>query len=161
MTNVYSRYRDLKREIRSSAAVDIQRIIRGFLCRAALKRRRLNRNSSQTHMRDPSASIESVASAAIGAAMGSATPSADATAWRVLRGNTGAGSAEDKSNSASLPALSADDDEMCKKYKDLMLQKKTLKRKLKRFDEEFYSKNGRLPKKADKEARSLNLRCQF
>ena len=151
MINVYSRYRDLKREIRSSAAVDIQRIIRGFLCRASLKRRRQHRNPAQSYMRDPSTSIESVASAAIGAATGSAVPAADTTAWRVLRGVSGAGSVDEKSSSAVSSTLGVEEDEMCKKYKDLMLQKKTLKRKLKRFDEEFYSKNGRLPKKVDKE----------
>jgi hypothetical protein len=37
------------------------------------------------------------------------------------------------------------------KFKDLLLQKRTLKRKLKRFDEDFQARTGRLPKKADKE----------
>lgn len=37
------------------------------------------------------------------------------------------------------------------KYKDLLLQKRTLKRRLKRFDEEFAAKHNRQPKKTDKE----------
>jgi hypothetical protein len=37
------------------------------------------------------------------------------------------------------------------KYKDLLLQKRTLKRRLKRFDEEFAVKHNRQPKKTDKE----------
>ncbi len=38
MQQTYSRYRDMKREIRSSAAIDIQRLIRGFLARRVVKK---------------------------------------------------------------------------------------------------------------------------
>ena len=39
MQATYAKYRDMKREIRSSAAVDIQRLIRGFTARALLRKR--------------------------------------------------------------------------------------------------------------------------
>lgn len=38
MQPVYSKYRNMKREFRSSAAVDIQRFIRAFICRAKLRK---------------------------------------------------------------------------------------------------------------------------
>ena len=37
MQPVYSKYRDMKREIRASAAMDIQRLLRGFLARAKVR----------------------------------------------------------------------------------------------------------------------------
>jgi hypothetical protein len=38
MHHVYSKYRDMKREIRNSAAIDIQRIIRSYLCRKSIRK---------------------------------------------------------------------------------------------------------------------------
>ncbi len=39
----------------------------------------------------------------------------------------------------------------CGKYRELLEAKRALKRMLKQFDEDFLSKKGRNPKKADKE----------
>lgn len=49
------------------------------------------------------------------------------------------------------PVDSPDAQIMYANYKDLLLQKRTLKRRLKRFDEEFAAKHHRQPKKTDKE----------
>lgn len=40
---------------------------------------------------------------------------------------------------------------MFAKFRDFLEQKKDLKKKLKKFDEDFLEQNGRAPKKADKE----------
>ena len=47
--------------------------------------------------------------------------------------------------------ISSDGRALHSKYKDLLLQKRTLKRRLKRFDEEFILKHNRQPRKTDKE----------
>lgn len=41
--------------------------------------------------------------------------------------------------------------ELHNKYRDLLFSKRDLKRKLKKFDEDFLEKYGRNPKKSDKE----------
>jgi hypothetical protein len=67
-------------------------------------------------------------------------------------GTTGAKPLSATASSASVQdLLSPPGKQLYAKFKDLLLQKRTLKRKLKRFDEDFQARTGRLPKKADKE----------
>ena len=141
MQATYARYRDLKREIRHSAAIDIQRIIRGFVCRAALKRRKMSRKSSQTFFHPATVGSDSMTAPSL-ASSGSSTGNSR-KGWSGAEHTT-------LNNAVEQDSVSAEQ-ELCNRYKDFLLQKKTLKRKLKRFDEEYFSKNGRLPKKADKE----------
>lgn len=59
MQPIYSKYRDMKREIRSSAAVDIQRVIRAFTCRSKLRKKNINPLSPSRFARSPPRSSSS------------------------------------------------------------------------------------------------------
>ncbi len=138
MQAVYTRYRDLKKDIRNLAAVDLQRCVRGFLVR-------------------------------------SKSDGAIATSTGSRKRKDGASSAKQQPTSfhqqAQLPASTggaalsaaaqhaAAGDDLYAKYKELLNSKRELKRRLKRFDEDFFEQWGRQPKKVDKEVRSPLWRC--
>lgn len=189
MTATYNRYRDMKRDIRNSAATDIQRVARGHLVRRRGRgdmdrstgsssrsaksqvgaspdttppsvRRKLHGNpnaaspgksaskqqSNAMVIEDltstPQPVIAEAKSTPSGAAMTSSSPSSKGSA---------VAAATPPPNVSVQDQLSPTGKQMYAKFKDLLLQKRTLKRKLKRFDEDFQARTGRLPKKADKE----------
>lgn len=151
MQQIYSRYRDMKREIRTSAATDIQRLVRGHRCRKGLIKKFgsgvLNHPSLSPSKLTRQSEIEA------------GSPSRQGGDWSLAsRGIAGMELVPPGGNTA---ALSADCKELCSKYKDLLLQKRTLKRRLKRFDEDFYAKHGRQPKKTDKEVTNARIVILF
>jgi hypothetical protein len=133
MQTVYSKYRDLKREIRDSAATDIQRVIRGYAARNKLvgENRIFFRRVKST-----SGHVSNSSAMEISSSSGNNTE----------KGNKAG--AKDASDGSSNGSSSGD---VFTKFRDLFEQKKELKKKLKKFDEDFLEQNGRQPKKADKE----------
>lgn len=181
MLPVYSKYRDMKREIRSSAAVDIQRIVRAFLCRSKLRKtKRMIPVSPSRFIRSPIRPSSSPGRTSNLIHELGSPPRPDSTA--LSRGNFDQNPVESNLWKSNVKGSSkrfvlyfmiyinvflnlddsgdfmdsggsddADGQFLYAKYKDLLLQKRTLKRRLKRFDEEFAAKYNRQPKKTDKE----------
>lgn len=123
MQTVYTRYRDLKRNIRSLAAIDVQRLVRGHLSRvrAGLVARRDASSSKANRMLVAQSPVLGQSNSQ--KSLGSGGPSSSGSATADLYG----------------------------RYRELLGSKRDLKRRLKRFDEEFLETQGRQPKKADKE----------
>jgi hypothetical protein len=147
MQTVYSKYRDLKREIRDCAATDIQRAIRGYLARSALIRE--NRLFFRRLKPTIVGSSSSVSSAAMEVASSSGSEKMGIGGKFLSfkdtldESSTIGGNVSDANQSAAT--------EIFGKLRDILEQKKDLKKKLKKFDEDFLEQHGRQPKKADKE----------
>ena len=127
MQTVYTRYRDLKKDIRNLAAVDLQRCTRGYLVRS----------KSEGTMRIPRQRTKHEVS-----------PVKQLSAHNAQLGSG--------SMSAAQQHAAAGED-LYARYKDLLNSKRDLKRRLKRFDEDFFEQWGRQPKKVDKEVRDDSL----
>eukprot|EP01035_Chromulina_nebulosa_P024355 gene24355-31695_t len=137
MQDTYSRYRDLKRDIRDMAATDIQRAYRGFICR----KRVLNRFSNPVPIKPLLGGGSSNRSSAhnLGHSnMGSANISSSSATAAVA--------------AAGLASRSGIPVDLHNRYRDLLFNKRDLKKRLKKFDEDFLEKWGRNPKKSDKES---------
>lgn len=117
MGNVYTKYRDLKREIRDAASTDIARVARGFLSRVKFNKLRAQEDKKAL----PKTSNESKSSTPI------------------------------QSKDISKKEANFANSELITKFREILDQKRELKRKLKKFDEDFLEKYGRNPKKSDKE----------
>lgn len=126
MQSVYSRYRDLKKDIRNLAAVDLQRCVRGYLVRS----------KSEGDLLPASRSRQK----------GNLTISKPLSTSASQHPAAGSGPA---AVSAAQHAAAGED--LYARYKELLTSKRDLKRRLKRFDEDFAEQWGRAPKKADKE----------
>jgi len=154
MAPAYSRYKEVKRFVRDQAAVDIQKAWRGFRCRrlggfeaaAAAAAAAAGGGSGRGEPRRKGQRISvdsSDAAASIGidamsigiSRVGPAQPFAHAPALALATAPT----------STALPL------EVLQQCRSLQQEKREIKRRLKRFDEDFLRDHGRAPKKADKE----------
>lgn len=143
METVYTRYRKLKKEIRDLSATDLQRAMRGYL-----SRKRHGRVARRTSSLDK-AGAGSGASSSSGSGKISAVKRADyANNFFVAPGAATAasgGAAEGLFPGSNIPSS------LYATYRDLLEKKRDLKRRLKKFDEDFFENWGRNPKKSDKE----------
>lgn len=137
MQATYIKYRELKREIRDSAATDLQRVMRGYLARKMLGFR-IGRKLSPPNRY-------------------SSTSSGMPTCHYILRGLLiwdcllGAMAKVATSQQSGGTAISDQAAEFIAKYRECSESKRDLKRKLKKFDEDFVVQHNRAPKKSDKE----------
>lgn len=115
MQTVYTKYRDIKKAIRDHAATDIQRYIRGYLCRSTKKNKTIFQVSDCKE-----------------------TNSTTTEPIHFLE-------AKVDQHLSKIPV------DIYSKYRELLGEKRDLKRKLKRFDEDFESQHGRVPNRSDKE----------
>jgi len=139
MEGVYTRYRKLKKEIRDLSATDLQRTVRGFLAR-----KRFGRIGALRRSLSASASGADKSKA-------STTKKADfAPNFFTPPGAPAAGSSPQASSDGLFPGSNIPSS-LYAAYRDLLDKKRDLKRRLKKFDEDFYENWGRNPKKSDKE----------
>lgn len=110
MTQIYARYRELKKEIREGSATDLQRVFRGYLARLKFKNKRNNINSAPQQ----------------------STPSTNST-------------------STTTSSNLSEENNLISQYREYSEAKKELKKKLKKFDEDFELKHNKPPVKSDKE----------
>lgn len=150
MQTVYTRYKELKKEIRDYAATDVQRVGRGFLLRkrvpraARLRYQRTAEGVLRSVRIEPSHVQQQQQVRATGPASNTwAKPSEHGANLAVSSSGGGGGGGGD---AASMIPM-----EVYTKYSDLLASKRDLKRKLKKFDEDFVAQWGRDPRKADKE----------
>lgn len=126
MHGTYIKYRDMKKEIRETAATDMTRLVRGFLARRMFARGMFI-SSTSDDLHNHSTSIASVKPH-----QDHPTPSLSI-------------------NSTSSNNMMLNSDEI-NKFRDLISSKRELKRTLKKFDSDFQATHNRAPRKADKEA---------
>ena len=141
MQAVYTKYRDIKKAIRDHAATDIQRYIRGHLTRLRKKRNvnqketTVNIFNSETIKRNDH-NVETL------------NVSRPSSAPMFLSESKSEHRSENTGKQESFSAIPT---EIYSKYRELLGEKRELKRKLKRFDEDFESQYGRVPSRSDKE----------
>lgn len=138
MESVYTRYRKLKKEIRDLSATDLQRAIRGYLSRKHHGRVGPVRWGNSSGPLDKSATAPGKSGSSH-----SATKRADYSQnfFTPPSGSAGAGAAGGALDPNGLYAA----------YREVLDKKRELKRRLKKFDEDFFENWGRNPKKSDKE----------
>ena len=138
MESVYTRYRKLKKEIRDISATDLQRALRGYM-----SRKRYGRIGPLRWGVSSGTADKSLLGAAAGkSTAGSTTKRTDFSAnFFVPPQSTGADSVIGSQIPATLYAS----------YREILEKKRDLKRRLKKFDEDFFENWGRNPKKSDKE----------
>lgn len=180
MQSVYAKYRELKKDIRNLAAVDLQRTARGFIARCRLRGPSHSRarpswavNHSAVHSgTGGTAAAHSTAATTGGKAAVHKSVDDLITATNSSHHQPLSHFAEShKAAAASLqhqhqhqPQLHIGSGgstsshpegtplgDLYGRYRELLNNKRELKRKLKKFDEDFVEQWGRLPKKADKE----------
>lgn len=141
METVYTRYRKLKKEIRDLSATDVQRAMRGYLAR-------------KRHGR-----VGTFRSALDKAAGGTASSGKTSVVKRADYANnffvapSGAAGAVGSAGAAGEGLFPGSNipSSLYATYRDLLEKKRDLKRRLKKFDEDFFENWGRNPKKSDKE----------
>ena len=148
MQATYSSYRDMKRIIRDISAIDIQRVIRGFIIRENINVDSGNSNNNKMSSL-PLARQRSESTIGNGSNLTCEFIYSLILCIHLIRFFCNiilARSVETIDSSSS--SLAGDS---ITKYRELQNQKKELKRLLKKFDEEFTVTNGRAPRKSDKE----------
>jgi hypothetical protein len=143
MQAIYSKYRDLKREIRDGAANDIQRVVRGYQTRYRVAR---ENGIPFFHRATSSHNKSSMLSHSLNTSLNS-IGSPNAMDVSSSSGNSRVFSFKEVDNNSS----NAANTELLNKLRESLDQKKDLKKKLKKFDEDFLEQHGRAPKKVDKE----------
>lgn len=144
MEGVYTRYRKLKKEIRDLSATDLQRTVRGYIAR-----RRHGRIGSLR--RSQSAGNPASTASAEKAKLSSSVKRSDFSSnFFVPPGGAASPSASATDNNGMFPGSNIPSS-LYAAYRDLLEKKRDLKRRLKKFDEDFYENWGRNPKKSDKE----------
>lgn len=133
MQAVYTKYREIKKAIRDHAATDIQRYIRSYLSRLKTKRKQFN--NRETNKNNDQNIANMVNTLNIGRPSSSSVPM----------------SLSESKSPTDLDSFSSIPTEIYSKYRELLGEKRELKRKLKRFDEDFESQHGRVPNRSDKE----------
>eukprot|EP01038_Epipyxis_sp_PR26KG_P008715 gene8715-11776_t len=144
MQIVYTKYRELKKEIRDLAATDIQRLVRGFISRAhndhlfnttfkTNRKNKLIRSSNNNNNNNNNLSSGS-------------HQTKDSNKDRLSVSTTSS-----LTNDNHSMAFGAIPHEVYYKYRELLNTKRDFKRRLKKFDEDFLDKHKRAPRKADKE----------
>lgn len=142
MQSIYTKYRELKKEIRDLAAVDIQRLIRGFIIRQKfVEVSTLNKRQSLPYV-NRKLNMNYLSTAQTSKFSSSKSLNGLEGLWPSNQ------SGNNLSSSSSLNGLPSD---VFSKYRELLNSKRDLKRRLKKFDEDFFEKYKRQPKKADKE----------
>jgi hypothetical protein len=161
MEAIYTRYRKLKKEIRDLAATDLQRTLRGFMSRKI--HGGLLRSATA-----PAVMLHAAGASATGSGAGNAVSPekavrdkatssvkrADFASNFFVPPNSAAGNAAAVAGGNSAEALfpgSSIPVGLYGAYRDLLEKKRDLKRRLKKFDEDFFENWGRNPKKSDKE----------
>jgi len=150
MQETYNRYRDLKRDIRDLAATDIQRAFRGFVCRKKLLGHivQLTNSTSAISLQYLLSNSRSNSSLNNNNKSSYNNSSNGSIGSSILGGGLiGSTSMYSRADVVSVLPM-----EVHNRYRDLLFSKRDLKRKLKKFDEEFLEKWGRNPKKIDKES---------
>jgi hypothetical protein len=170
MAEVYEKYRSLKRNVRDNAAKSIQRLVRGFLTRRSLHiqsgrgKKLVNRLFITPLSGDSGQLASSPAGLSIimnnGLAGSSSSGGQSAAHKRKMNesvnsggagASTGAGrpfGSNDSGEEDSVHKMPAD---VFAKFRDLWGQKHELKRRLKKFDDDFNAQHNRQPSKAEKE----------
>ena len=170
MEGVYTRYRKLKKEIRDLSATDLQRTVRGYIARrrygriGALRRSKSAPGAVASGVTAGSAgAAATVASAAAASAPASADKAAAKASTSTKRsdfapnffvppaGSVAAAAAGDSATAGGFFPGSNIPSSLHAAYRDLLEKKRDLKRRLKKFDEDFFENWGRNPKKSDKE----------
>jgi hypothetical protein len=184
MAIVYSEYKRLKRTVRDCAAMDIQRVFRGFngrhdkttggsaaweavrALRRKVRRAQLNTGSAPgtpvAQKRDSSVISPTGGTSILHQKRKNTESDAGPPAHAPRTDNStasaaGIGGLGQALNQADVGTHEGGkvkvvtSAEMYAKYRDLLNQKNQLKRQLKLFDDEFAAKNGRQPKKSEKE----------
>ena len=149
MQTIYSRYRDMKKSIRDSAAVDVQRVVRGRLVRSRIARfagfvtKFSGGGGSSGSSQNTTLPLSMVDG---GKGTGGMTDFKEKQG--VNEGDKGV--IRDYNRNMGMGVGSASP-ETYARYRVLLTQKRDLKRELKHFDDQFQEKYGKAPKKADKE----------
>lgn len=199
MESIYTRYRKLKKEIRDVAAVDLQRLSRGYLSRmkpncctnswnkkvvaavalanaaaasenngsktvatAALRKQQSFNTSGSGGVISVNVSPKRIRGLDNNSAVGSNNTTTTATVVAAAASVTATHSPPSSNNSSitttsnSMSAAgfhpgSNIPTALYASYRTLLDQKRDLKRRLKKFDEDFLERYGRNPKKSDKE----------
>lgn len=169
MAEVYEKYRSLKRNVRDNAAKSIQRLIRGFLARRLLQHMKFgSKRTGKLFLAPLSDSSQTLASSPAGVSLLSIN-SLSITASSSSTGNTGQSAHKRKISESPSPGrlneADADDSsvhastkmvaDVFAKFRDLWGQKHELKRRLKKFDDDFSAQHNRQPSKAEKEVIDL------
>jgi len=167
MAFVYARYKTVKKLVRDSAAVDIQRLYRGHSARSG--RRPAGRVRVSHVTSDASgAPLSTELRAALQGKRKSMSPaqsfdgeelSSSLSASSLVHAKLSKLDAEFADTANEGPAAGTGGLEaMREEYKNVLMRKQDLKKHLKAFDDEFYARHGRAPKKAEKEVFDI-LKC--
>lgn len=178
MQSVYAKYRELKKDIRNLAAVDLQRTVRGFIARSKLLGPKDRSHGRPSWAVNASGSHSGGGHTTTGAASKSHPKSVDdmVTATNSVshhqplshfaESHKAAAASMQHQQAHHTPTLHSSTTtvgsshshadgtplgDLYGRYRELLNNKRELKRKLKKFDEDFVEQWGRLPKKADKE----------
>eukprot|EP00602_Paraphysomonas_sp_CaronLab_P005252 CAMPEP_0185037660 /NCGR_PEP_ID=MMETSP1103-20130426/32388_1 /TAXON_ID=36769 /ORGANISM="Paraphysomonas bandaiensis, Strain Caron Lab Isolate" /LENGTH=723 /DNA_ID=CAMNT_0027575741 /DNA_START=151 /DNA_END=2322 /DNA_ORIENTATION=- len=170
MHGTYSRYKELKRLIRDQAGKDIQRVFRGFRARERCKKllnpsdiskQDLSENNSDDcgepmdteHKRPVSAGGQPHSNVKpVGMMMNCDQKSANS--WfisesdNVMDSDSHSAGSKHKTGGADIGVSIS---QAQQRYRECMEMKRQLKRNLKKFDDDFFARKGRVPRKADKE----------
>lgn len=139
MGQAYTRYKEMKRVIRDFAATDIQRVFRGYFWRRSYVAGEPRRKGQRT-------SSDSVISPFPSTSRGIFPPALNS---QLVQTQT-------------VPVLiSSLPTDILMQCRQLLQEKRDIKRRLKCFDEDFSRDYGRAPKKADKEVSDLYLSISF
>lgn len=157
MQSVYAKYRSLKVEIRELAALDLQRCGRGMLGR--IRAKKAKNNTSLGSNGSSSARKSSANSVSNDTKITSRAKTAPTSTNS--RNNSGLSLTSPPKGGRNSPPMSYSKSspipvDIYTKYRDLLNQKRDLKKKLKKFDEDFLAKWSRQPKKTDKEVCKRN-----
>lgn len=147
MLTTYVKYRELKKLIRHRAAIDIQRTFRGRQGRIIAKGRLMRQPPSSKYSVGMDLKKGIYIKSDVASSFGSKSKTKNITLGSDSKAYSSSGR-EEIDNQAANAALVA---QLCNRYKELLDQKKHLKKFLKKFDDDFVAKKGRAPKKADKE----------
>ena len=135
MQAIYTKYREIKKAIRDHAATDIQRYIRGYLTRLTKKRNRKESGKNNDLSIASIVNITNISRPLYVPMSLSESKLSDINPHPAIQVD----------NFSSIPT------EIYSRYRELLGEKRELKRKLKRFDEDFEAQHGRTPNRSDKE----------
>lgn len=121
MQNTYVKYRELKKDIRETAANDMIRVARGFITRRRKVSGRFKSSLSKSDDNLKTTAMEE------------------------------SNASNNRNSSSTADSTNDEYDYNIKRFRELLETKRDLKKKLKKFDEDFQEQNGRAPKKSDKE----------
>jgi len=132
---------------RDNAATDVERVWRGCRARAVVHRKKQFELTRSKSNGDEDKEKRS------GSSIGITCPRniANCTALGDTKATSGPGAAGKPVIETQQPSMGSASAQLFKKYREQRDQKRDLKKKLKKFDEDFLRQHGRNPKKSDKE----------